>query len=89
MTENNGAKQNLELYDRKLLNLTGVVEVINFDETKIVLETNLGSLVILGEELHINQLDLDSSKLSVDGYIRELKYDQELHKGGIIKRLFK
>ncbi|WP_408955211.1 sporulation protein YabP [Natroniella sp. ANB-PHB2] len=89
MTESSSNDQKLELVDRRLLKLTGVVDVINFNETKILLETNLGSLVIIGEELHINQLDLDSSKLSVDGYIIELKYDQELNKGGVIKRLFK
>ncbi|MCK8827512.1 sporulation protein YabP [Natroniella acetigena] len=82
-------EQKIELVDRKLLNLTGIIEVVNFNEIKISLKTNLGTLIIIGEELHISQLDLDSSKLVVDGYIKELKYDQELKKGGFIKKLFK
>ena len=38
----------LTLSDRKKLTLTGVTEVVSFDEDTVVLNTGLGTLVIQG-----------------------------------------
>lgn len=43
-------KSSLNLEDRKKLTLSGVVEVMSFDEEKIDLTTKLGNLTIKGEE---------------------------------------
>jgi len=81
-------KQSLNLINRELLELDGVIEVINFDQNEVSLKTNLGDLLVLGEELYIKHLDLEDSKLNVEGYISELKYDKK-REGGILKKLFK
>jgi sporulation protein YabP len=82
-------EQKLELVNREELELTGVQEVINYDEGEVNLEAKLGNLLIKGEELHIKQLDLEKAKLRVEGYITELKYDNQTKAGGFFKRLFK
>ncbi|GAB6099786.1 sporulation protein YabP [Halanaerocella petrolearia] len=82
-------QQELNLQNRQKLELTGVTDVINYDEEEINLETNLGSLLITGQELHIQHLDLDSNDLIVDGHIEELKYDQESKAKNFFQRLFK
>ncbi|WP_018248256.1 sporulation protein YabP [Orenia marismortui] len=82
-------EQKLTLSDRKHLELVGVTEVINFSENEILLESNMGKLIIQGEDLHIKQLDLENSQLLVNGYITDLRYDQETKAEGFFKRLFK
>ena len=82
-------EQKLEVINRENLKLLGVTEVINYNETEVNLETNLGSLTITGEDLHIKHLDLEELKLIVEGYVTELKYDQEPKVKGLFKRLFK
>lgn len=49
-------KSSLSLENRKKLTLSGVIEVISFDEQKIDLTTNLGNLTIKGEELKNEQV---------------------------------
>ena len=50
-------KSSLSLENRKKLTLSGVIEVMSFDEEKIDLTTKLGNLTIKGEELKMNKLD--------------------------------
>ena len=52
-------KSSLSLEDRKKLTLSGVLEVVNFDDEKISLNTILGNLAIKGEGLKMNKLDVD------------------------------
>ncbi len=81
-------KQYLELVERKFLELSGVKEVISYDETSVNLETNLGSLLIKGEKLNIKELNLKESKLLVSGKVSQLIYDQK-SKLNWFKKLFR
>ena len=67
-------KSELKLEDRKVLNVTGVLEVINFDEEKINLNTILGALQILGECLKINKIDVKDGNMCISGKIKSLNY---------------
>ena len=49
----------LTLEERSKLTMTGVQEVVSFDDTAVVLHTALGTLVIQGRELSLKQLSLD------------------------------
>lgn len=64
----------LQLINREQVMLTGVVAVGAFDEEEISLETELGGLTLRGEDLQIRQLDLESGKFAVEGYITSLVY---------------
>ncbi len=64
----------LILKNRKALTLTGVHDVLGFDEQNISVVTDYGTLVIKGSELHINKLDLESRDVCVDGSISSLQY---------------
>ncbi|MGM0370573.1 MAG: YabP/YqfC family sporulation protein, partial [Bacillota bacterium] len=72
-----------------LLELVGVLEVVDFDENKVSLETNSGNLIIIGSDLRMKHLDLDNQQLIVKGHIIELKYDKELQAKNFLKKLFK
>lgn len=85
-------KSNLSLENRKKLILSGVVEVISFDEEKIDLTTNLGNLTIKGEELKMNKLDVQNGDVIIIGSISSMIYNgKEVKKSkeSILSRLFK
>jgi len=85
-------KSNLMLESRKKLTLSGVVEVISFDEQKIDLTTNLGNLTIKGEELKMNKLDVQNGDVIIVGSISYMVYNGKVSKKSnesIISKLFK
>ena len=75
--------------DRKKLTLTGVKDVVSFDEETIVLETALGRLVIKGSGLHILSFVTDTGDLIAEGRIHALIYTAEEKSEGFFARLFK
>jgi sporulation protein YabP len=78
----------LILQDRKRLELSGVIDVENFDETTVNCRTSLGRLTVCGKDLHVQRLDLDGTALSVEGTIDALTYT-DVKKGGLLGRLFR
>ena len=78
----------LTLDDRRKLTMTGVTEVVSFDESTVVLHTSLGTLIIQGRELQLKQLTIDGGNVAVDGHITGLVYEEPRHSGGWLSRLF-
>ena len=76
----------LSLTERKELSLTGVTEVISFDDTAIVLRTGFGNLVIQGQDLHLKTLSPEGGHVDVDGQISSVIYE-EPRTGGWMRRL--
>ena len=79
----------LTLEGRERLTVSGVEDVERFDETGIIMSTAAGTLVITGEDLHIDKLSLDGGELHVDGRIDSVSYEEESPgRGGFLSRLF-
>ena len=76
----------LTLRQRQKLALTGVTEGVSFDETAVVLQTGLGTLMVHGQGLQLKQLSTDGGQVSVDGSISALVYE-EPRQGGWLRRL--
>ena len=72
----------LNLTDRKKLTMTGVEEVVSFDETSVMLHTCLGGLTIRGQDLKLRTLTLEGGQVEVDGSISELSYEEPREHGG-------
>ena len=72
--EKQGYKQLLRLTDRETLELFGVVSVENFDNLSVLFCTNLGDLLVCGEDLHISHLHLEEEEAIVKGQINSLEY---------------
>lgn len=94
MTQNNSnVVQNLILENREKLTITGVVDVLSFDDQIVIVETELGLLTIKGEDLRINKLSIDSSEVVIEGEIFNLGYsDENLKKtngGSLLGKIFK
>lgn len=77
----------LTLSDRKALSMTGVTEVVSFDENAVVLKTTLGLLTIHGEGLQLKNLSLEGGQVAVEGTVAAFLYE-EPRKGGTLRRLF-
>lgn len=77
----------LQLNERKKLTMTGVTEVVSFDETAVVLQTSLGLLIIQGQQLQLKNLSLEGGQVAVEGDINALSYE-EPRQGGW-RRLFR
>ena len=77
----------LQLNERKKLTMTGVTEVVSFDETAVVLQTSLGLLIVQGQQLQLKTLSLEGGQVAVEGDINALSYE-EPRQGGW-RRLFR
>ncbi len=88
--ENRLLKNVVILENREKLTVTGVLDVVSFDENEILCECQKGVLYIRGENLHVGRLDLDKGDIDVDGLISSLVYeDGASGKGSFLGRLFK
>jgi len=65
----------LTLEGRTRARLSGVTAVSCFNEQEIVLETSEGEVALLGEGLHIGQLNLEEGQLDVTGTIAGIEYN--------------
>ena len=64
----------LSLLGRNKGTITGVVDVLSFDIHEILLETSMGMLLIKGNDMHVNRLNLEKGEVDVDGKIDSLTY---------------
>lgn len=79
----------LKLESRGKLTMTGVTEVISFDEATVVLRTGMGTLVIQGQQLQLKALALEGGSVAVEGQISSLVYDDNRPGGSWLSRLLK
>ena len=88
----NNVIQNLVLESREKLSISGVLDVLSFDDQIVIVETELGLLTVKGEDLRINKLSIDTSEVLVEGDIYSMNYsekDLEKKGGSIIGKIFK
>ena len=64
------------LNQRRELTMTGVTEVVSFEETAVVLRTALGTLIVQGAGLQLKTLSLDGGQVAVDGSVSALIYEE-------------
>ena len=81
------------LENRSRGTITGIQEVVSFDENQIVLDTDMGLLTVKGKNLHVSRLTLEKGETDIDGSIDSLAYssNEAYRKSGesLISRLFR
>ncbi len=60
--------------NREQVTIGGVIHVDSFDDQEIVVDTDLGTLNLKGEDLHIKQLNLDEGHLEIEGVVNAATY---------------
>ena len=79
----------LTLSERGKLTVTGVDEVLRFDEDEVEMRTARGNLLVRGSELRVGRLAIDSGEITVDGAVDELVYTDAPQRGeGFWAKLF-
>ena len=76
---------------RKSGTVTGISDVLSFDETEILMDTEMGMLSIKGKGLHISKLNLEKGEAELEGQVDSLVYSAKGHKrkreGNLLQRL--
>jgi sporulation protein YabP len=86
------SRHSLHIDRREKVFVTGMTDVISFDEESVIGETEMGVIIIRGSNLHVTRINLENGELSVSGEIDGITYENP---GGYAKgksllgRLFK
>ena len=83
----------LILTNRSKISLNGITDILSFDVNEILIETELGMLMIRGKDLHVNRLTLEKGEGDISGKVDSLQYS-DMSKGNdrgesFFGRLFK
>lgn len=79
----------LTMEDRNRLSMTGAVNVDNFEETNMSIETVMGELFLKGSKMHIIKFDTQAGELVIEGDFDSMEYtDNSGRKGGFLSKLF-
>ena len=80
---------NLILEGRERLSISGVTDVLSFDEHEILADTTLGTLMTTGEDLHVERLSREAGELVITGKVDSMEYvDDRRQKGSFWSKLF-
>lgn len=89
MIENaDNMKHCLTLDERKCLRISGVTAVDDYNDSEIHAVTVCGRLLIKGEKLNIETLDLSVGELVLGGAVSVLAYSDDVQTKSVFKRLF-
>lgn len=85
--------QNLILENRRKLSISGVIDVESFNDECVIIDTEMGILIVHGYDLHISKLNLDSSELNIEGDIISCEYSDRdspnTKKSGFFSKMFR
>ena len=83
----------VNMMNRRMGSITGVSDVISFDISEVLLETDLGMMQIKGADLHVNRLTLEKGEIELEGRIDSIQYSEvsDFKKSGesLLNRLFR
>lgn len=83
----------ITLSNRRNGNFSGIKDVISFDPKEILLQTELGMLLIKGEDLHVSRLTLEKGEVDIEGLVISLTYSDTEERGkkaeNLIGKLFR
>lgn len=77
----------LTLTQRQQLTMTGVTEVVSFDDATVILRTELGTLAVQGKNLQLKTLSVEGGQVAVEGTVSALVYEEPRQSGGWLRRL--
>lgn len=84
--------QEIKMVDRSSITLSGINKIVSFDDEEFLMETTMGNLRLLGEELELLKLDTNDGNVRIKGHINSLTFidgNTVKSKESIISKLFK
>ena len=67
----------ISIKSREAMEVTGVTDVVSFDEQSVVLNTVCGNMEIDGSSLHIHVLNMEQGVVTMDGRIDSITYYED------------
>lgn len=92
MEPNRPKRQEIKMLNRKVMEISGVLNVESFDSEEFLLETECGFLTIKGNHLHMKNLNLEQGLVAIEGMVDEMAYLDSSSQGkskSLIGKLFK
>lgn len=85
------AKHQILIENRETITMTGIEEVLSFDETETVLRTALGDLTLRGSGFKMLHTDSSTGELAMQGEVADLLYSapRRTREPGALGRLFR
>ena len=89
--EENSREHRVVIENRKKLTVSAVEDIESFDEEKVIIICDSGTMTVTGSDFRINKLNVDDGQLEIDGAIDEIAYSEtaKQESGGFFGRLFK
>ncbi len=83
-------RHSISMENREKLTITAVEDVVSFDEEKVLVDTSMGVMTVLGSDFRIHKLNVDDGQLVIEGMIDEIQYSQTRVKDqrGFFARMF-
>lgn len=72
--DKNRGRHTVSMEERERIRMSGVLEVVSFDEEGVMLETECGLMMLKGTGLHVGKLDLGSGEVMVEGLFDSITY---------------
>ncbi len=84
----------VSIKSRESMEVTGVTDVVSFDEQTVVLNTVCGNMEIDGSSLHIHVLSMEQGIVTMDGRIDSVTYYEDeasdkSGKSGFLGKIFR
>ena len=76
----------LYLENREKATMTGILEVLAFDENQVILLTDAGEIALTGENLHVSRLMLEEGEMTVEGQFDHILYSERKEKRRLWRR---
>lgn len=89
MEDNIRVNQTVIIENRKKFVISGVKDVISFDEETVMLDTTLGKMVIKGDNLHIMNFNNESGDITGEGKVHAMIYTADEKSGGFFSKLLR
>jgi len=89
LEDNIRVNQSVIIENRKKFVISGVKDVISFDEETVMLDTALGKMVIKGDNLHIMNFNNESGDITGEGKVHAMIYTADEKSGGFFSKLFR
>lgn len=94
VTKGNCMAHQISLKNRESMEVSGVTDVVSFDEHSVILNTICGNMAVDGASLHIHVLSMEQGIVTMDGRIDSVTYyeqesDENDGKHGFFGKLFR
>lgn len=82
--------QTIYVDNRKVIKITDVIKVLEINPKEACVDTSLGKIIILGDNLEIKQYDIDKGLLIIVGTINSFEYiiKEKKKEKGFFQKLF-